>query len=62
VLKPGEQRVITLHYRLPAAITSDAYRLAVRKQAGTIAVPLHVDAGACHWTTDLAQDRALECR
>ncbi|MCX6029375.1 MAG: DUF4012 domain-containing protein [Chloroflexi bacterium] len=62
VLKPGEQRVITLRYRLPAAITSDSYRLAVRKQAGTIAVPLRVDTGACHWMTDLAQDRALECR
>jgi hypothetical protein len=62
VLKPAEQRVITLRYRLPAAITSDPYRLVVRKQAGTLAVPLSVDAGACRWTTDLAQDQAFVCR
>ena len=62
VLKPSEQRVITLRYRLPAAVTNDPYRLAVRKQAGTLAVPLRVDAGACHWTTDLAQDRGFVCK
>ncbi len=63
VLKPGEQRVVTLRYRLPATVTTGSpYQLLVRKQAGTIATPLSVDAGECRWTTDLAQDRGFVCR
>lgn len=60
-LQPGDQHVVTLRYRLPAAVPADPYRLTVRKQAGTLAVPLAIAAGACRWATDLGQDRAVAC-
>ena len=61
-LRPGDQRVVTLRYRLPADLPAAPYRLFVRKQAGTLAPPLTVDVGTCHWATDLAQDRGFECK
>jgi hypothetical protein len=61
-LKPGERYVVTLHYRLPAMVGVSPYRLAVRKQAGTVAVPLYVETNKCHWATDLSQDRAFACQ
>jgi hypothetical protein len=60
-LKPGERYVVTLHYRLPAMVGVSPYRLAVRKQAGTVAVLLTVETPQCRWTTDLAQDRVFIC-
>ena len=61
-LRPGDQHVVTLRYRLLADIPTSPYNLFVRKQAGTLAPPLTVDVGACHWATDLGQDRSFECR
>ena len=62
VLRPGDQHVVTLRYRLPADLPAAPYRLFVRKQAGTLAPPLAVDVATCQWATDLAQDRGLECK
>jgi len=61
-LRPGDQHVVTLRYRLPTDIPTAPYRLFVRKQAGTLAPPLTVNVGTCHWATDLGQDRSFECR
>ncbi len=66
VLRPTEQHVVTLRYRLPADLQTPAstpapYRLFVRKQAGTLAPPLRVEAPGCRWETTLAQDRAFVC-
>jgi hypothetical protein len=61
VLKPGEQHTVVLRYRLPSAVPSAPYRLAIRKQAGALAPPLRVAAGACRWETDLSRDRAFLC-
>jgi hypothetical protein len=61
VLHPGDQTTVILRYRLPPGLSDDPYRLVVRKQAGTYAVPLDVNTGVCRWQTDLAQDRLLEC-
>ena len=44
-LRPGDQHVVTLRYRLPTDIPTSPYRLFVRKQAGTLATPLTVEAG-----------------
>ena len=60
-LRPGDQQVLTLRYRLPEDIPSSPYRLFVRKQAGTLALPLQVDAGGCTWGTDLRVDRVFAC-
>ena len=60
-LRPGDQQVVTLRYRLPEDIPSSPYRLFVRKQAGTLALPLQVDAGGCTWATDLRVDRVFAC-
>jgi len=62
VLRPGAQTAITLRYRLPPAVSPADYTLTVRKQAGTLAVPLRVQVGACSWQTDLKQDRMFACR
>ena len=61
VLKPGESHEVVLRYRLPNSVAAEPYRLFVRKQAGTAAPPLRVQAGACLWQTDLARDREFEC-
>jgi len=61
VLRPGESREIVLRYRLPNSVAAEPYRLFVRKQAGTAAPPLRVQAGACLWQTDLGRDREFEC-
>ncbi len=61
VLKPGESHKVVLRYRLPNSVAAEPYRLFVRKQAGTAAPPLRVQAGACLWQTDLARDREFEC-
>lgn len=61
VLRPTEQHIVTLHYRLPAGLLTAPYRLFVRKQAGTLATPLVAEAPGCRWETDLAQDRAFVC-
>lgn len=60
VLSPSQQQVVTLRYRLPADL-AQPYRLFVRKQAGTSAVPLRVTVGACQWETDLSRDRTFDC-
>ena len=60
-LRPGDQHVVTLRYRLPEDIPSSPYRLFVRKQAGTLAPPLTVEAGKCRWATDLSVDRVFVC-
>ncbi len=62
VLRPGAQMTVTLRYRLPPTVLLTDYALTVRKQAGTLAVPLRVQAGACSWQTDLKQDRMFACR
>ncbi len=65
VLRPIEQHIVTLRYRLPTdlypASALAPYRLFVRKQAGTLAPPLLVEALGCRWETDLAQDRTFVC-
>ena len=60
-LRPGNQHIVTLRYRLPEDIPSSPYRLFVRKQAGTLAPPLAVEAGKCRWATDLSVDRVFVC-
>ena len=60
-LRPGDQHVVTLRYRLPEDIPTSPYRLFVRKQAGTLAPPLTVEAGECRWVTDLSVDRVFVC-
>jgi hypothetical protein len=60
-LRPGDQHVVTLRYRLPEDIPTSPYRLFVRKQAGTLAPPLTVEAGECRWATDLSVDRVFVC-
>jgi hypothetical protein len=60
-LRPGDQQTVTLSYRLPASVPVKPYRLAVRKQAGTLALPLQVEVGGCRRTTDLGVDRVFEC-
>jgi len=43
VLKPGEERELSLEYRLPAGVVRDGtYSLYVQKQAGTGAIPLTI--------------------
>ena len=61
-LRPGDQQIVTLSYRLPASVPVKPYRLAVRKQAGTLALPLQVEVGGCRWGTDLGVDRVFECQ
>jgi hypothetical protein len=60
-LRPGDQHVVTLRYRLPAEIPRAPYRLFLRKQAGTSASPLDVEVGECRWSPDLAVDRVFVC-
>jgi len=60
-LRPGEQHVVTLRYRLPQDSPTSPYRLFVRKQAGTLAPPLTVTAPGCAWTGNLAIDRTFVC-
>jgi hypothetical protein len=60
-LRPGDQHVITLRYRLPADIPTSPFRLFVRKQAGTLAPSLNISLSGCAWDTDLAQDRVFAC-
>lgn len=61
VLRPGAQQVVTLRYRLPADLPVAPYQLFVRKQAGTAAIPLAVEALDCQWKSDLREDRAFVC-
>ena len=60
-LRPGDQHVVTLRYRLPADIPTSPYRLFVRKQAGTLAPSLRMLLSGCALETDLARDRAFAC-
>lgn len=59
VMSPGETHTVTLRYRLPAGLPTVPYRLFVRKQAGTDAIPLIVEALGHRWETDLREDRAF---
>jgi len=61
VLKPGEQHLVTLRYRLPPDAPRAPYRLLVRKQAGAMGSELSVTAGACHEEAILERDFRLEC-
>jgi hypothetical protein len=61
VLRPGDQHTVTLRYRVPFAAGSTPYRLDVRKQAGTLATPLHASVGQCQWESTLDRDRAFDC-
>lgn len=61
VLRPGAQQVVTLRYRLPAGLSVAPYQLFVRKQAGTLAIPLTVETPECQWKSDLLADRAFVC-
>jgi hypothetical protein len=61
MLRPTESHVVQLRYRLPTSLASGPYRLFVRKQAGTPAVPLAVQADTCRWESTLARDRRFEC-
>lgn len=62
VQRPGSRHVVTLRYRLPAAAAQAPYRLFVRKQAGTLAPALRVEAPPCAWQSTLAQDRTFICQ
>ncbi len=59
VALPGAVHVVTLRYRLPADLLAAPYRLFVRKQAGTSAIPLGVDALGRRWEADLREDRSF---
>ncbi len=59
-LRPGDQHVVTLQYRLPADLPTAPYRLFVRKQAGTLAPPLTVEAPDAV-EVGLGADRTFEC-
>lgn len=61
VVPPGEVYAVTLRYRLPADLPAAPYRLFVRKQAGTLATPLTVEAPGCRWEGDLREDREVVC-
>ncbi len=61
VLKPGEQHLVALHYRLPPGVPARPYRLFVRKQAGAMGSALSVAAGACREETTLERDFRFEC-
>lgn len=61
VLRPGEQHIVTLRYRLGPGVAAAPYRLQVRKQAGTMAVPITIAAGACRAGETLATDVRFEC-
>ncbi len=61
VAPPGAVHAVTLRYRLPADLSAAPYRLFVRKQAGTLALPLLVEAPGCRWETDLREDRVFAC-
>lgn len=61
VAQPGETYTVTLRYRLPADLSAVPYRLFVRKQGGTVAIPLVVEALGCRWETDLLTDRSFVC-
>ena len=61
VLKPGEQHLVMLRYRLPPGTPMAPYRLFVRKQAGTLANELSVTAGACRGNAVLDKDFRFEC-
>ena len=52
---------MTLRYRLPAGLPAAPYQLFVRKQAGTLAIPLTVETPECQWKSDLLADRAFVC-
>ena len=60
-LRPGDEQVVTLRYRLPAVLGGVPRRLIVRKQGGTQAPRLVVAIGDCFWDTDLARDRTFRC-
>jgi hypothetical protein len=60
-MRPGEQRVITMRYRLPETVPTRPYRLAVRKQAGTPAWTVRIEAGACRWEMPLRGDLSVAC-
>lgn len=61
VVQPGQKHEVILRYRLPASLAAVPYRLYVRKQAGTDAVPLIVEAPGCRWESDLRNDRTFVC-
>jgi len=61
VAQPGVVYTVSIRYRLPADLPAAPYRLFVRKQGGTVAIPLAVEAMGCRWQTDLLVDRALVC-
>lgn len=61
VMSPAEVYVVTLRYRLPADLLAAPYRLFARKQAGTDAIPVTVEAIGCRWETDLREDRRFVC-
>lgn len=45
VVGPGEERTLSLTYRLPPSVTAEGYSLLVQRQAGTSAVPFRLHAG-----------------
>lgn len=61
VVPTGATYTVTLRYRLPAMTPTEPYRLFVRKQAGTDAIPLNVVTPGCRWATDLREDREFMC-
>jgi hypothetical protein len=61
VVRPGDTHTVIVRYRLPASVSAAPYRVTVRKQAGTLAPALLVQAGRCAWQTDLRRDRTFEC-
>jgi hypothetical protein len=61
VLRPAAQHVVALRYRLPVGLEVMPYSLTVRKQAGTAAYPLRIEAGKCRFETTLDRDRRIEC-
>jgi len=61
---PGEEKVVTVRYRLPAVVSSlDDYQLFVQKQAGTaghdLSIELHWGDVWPLWQTDLTVDRSF---
>ncbi len=61
VLRPGEQHVVALRYRIPQSEGDLSQKLFVRKQGGTPGQSLAVTIGACRWNTTLDRDRVFAC-
>ncbi len=57
VLPPGEQRVVTFHYTLPAHLQPDGYALVMQRQSGSSPLPLTIRIQGNEMATMLVDGR-----